>query len=69
MARQQPFEIDYGRIRDMIQEAILETGAGQNVIAMDGRIVGETVEPYSSRATRMRQQRSAKGRTARLVMG
>ena len=53
----------------MIQEAILETGAGQNVIAMDGRIVGETVEPYSSRATSMRQQRSAKGRTARLVMG
>jgi hypothetical protein len=69
--RQQPFfdmEAMRGIISEAVSEAIEQTGAGQNVIAMDGQIVGETVEPYSSRATRMRQQRSVKGRTARLVM-
>ena len=63
-----PFEMDYGQIKDAMVEAIEETGAGQNVIAMDGQIVGETVEPYTSRATRQRQQKTVKGRTARRVM-
>lgn len=60
--------IDYGAIKTAMTEAITETGAGQNVIAMDGRIVGETTEPYSSRSTRQRAQRTVKGRTSRLVL-
>ena len=68
-ARQQPsFEMDYGAVKDAFVEAIEETGVGQMVMEMDGRAVGETVEPYSSRATRRRQQQSVKGRTGRLVM-
>ncbi|MBQ8109561.1 MAG: hypothetical protein IJ124_05300 [Clostridia bacterium] len=60
--------VDYAAIRDAFVEAIEETGVGYNVIAMDGQIVGETIEPYSSRATAQRQKQSVKGRTARLVM-
>ena len=63
------FEMDYGAMRDAFAEAIEETGVGYSVIAMDAQIVGETVEPYSSRATAQRQKQSVKGRTARLVMG
>ena len=36
---------------------------------MDKEVVGQTVEPATSRATRQRQQQTVKGRTARLVMG
>ena len=62
-------ETDYDRIKAAFVEAIEETGLGDMVMAVDGRILGETVEPYSSRATRQRQQQTVKGRTSRLVMG
>ena len=60
--------VDYAAMRDAFAEAIEQTGLGDMVMAVDGQIMGETLEPYSSRATRQRQQRSIKGRAARLVM-
>ncbi len=63
------FVLDYDRVRDAFVEAIEETGVGNMVMQMDKEIVGETLEPVTSRATRQRQQRSVKGRTARLVIG
>jgi hypothetical protein len=68
-ARAQGFEMDYGLMREAFVEAIEETGVGNMVMVMEKEIVGETLEPVTSRATRQRQQRSVKGRTARLVMG
>ena len=61
-------EMDYDQMKNAFVEAIEETGIGDLTLAMDGRVVGETVEPYSSRATRQRQQKTVKGRTSRLVM-
>ena len=61
-------DLDYDQIKNAFVEAIEETGVGDLTLAMDGQIVGETVEPYSSRATRQRQQKTVKGRTSRLVM-
>ncbi len=63
------FEIDYGQMREAFIEAIEETGVGNMVMQMDKEVVGETLEPVTSRATRQRQQRYVKGRTARLVIG
>ena len=61
-------EVDYAAVRDAFAEAIEQTGMGYIVVAMDAQVVGESVEPYSSRATTLRQQRSVAGRSARLVM-
>ena len=60
---------DYDQMKTAFMEAIEETGAGQHIFQIDKKTVGESVEPYTSRATRQRQQQSVKGRTARLVMG
>ena len=62
-------EVDYDRIRSAFVEAIEETGVGDMVMYMDREVVGQTLEPVTSRATRWRQSQSVKGRTARLVMG
>ena len=63
------YEPDYNRIRGIIVEAIEETGVGDMVMYMDREVVGQTLEPVTSRATRWRQSQSVKGRTARLMMG
>ena len=39
-----------------------------NTIALDGRVVGEAIEPAVSRATYRRAAKSATGRAARMVL-
>lgn len=59
--------IDYDRLGQAVASAMAGTGLGNSQIILDGRMVGETVEPYASRATYQRTQRSIRGRMARLV--
>ena len=65
---QPQLQIDYDAIGEAVAEANRSTGLGTAVMEMDGKIVGETTEPYSSRASYHRSQKSVKGRTSRLVM-
>ena len=66
--QQQAAPFDYAAMKDAMAQAITETGAGQSIMVMDGRIVGETTEPYSSRASYQRSQKTIKGRASRLIM-
>jgi hypothetical protein len=60
--------IDYDMLADAVARANEAAGLGNAVVAMDKRIVGETIEPYSSRAGLLRGQRSVKGRANRMIM-
>ena len=66
---QQGGQIDYAAIGEAVANAYQEAGLGNMVVAIDGRVAGETTEPYSSQATRRRGQKSVKGRTSRLILG
>ena len=61
-------QIDYDELANAVVRGNEAAGLGNAVIAMDKRIVGETTEPYSSRASMLRSQKSVKGRTSRLVL-
>ena len=61
-------EIDYDRLGDAVAAANRRAGLGNNTIALDGRVVGETIEPAVSRATYRRAAKSATGRAARMVL-
>ena len=61
-------EIDYDRLADAVAAANRRAGLGNSTIALDGRTVGETIEPVVSRATYRRAAKSATGRAARMVL-
>jgi len=63
----QAFEIDYERLGDAVADSFIRKGIGDTVIEMDGREVGRTVEPSVSRETYERANRTAAGRSARMV--
>ena len=65
--REQQMAIDYDAIGSAVAEANRSTGLGTAIFEIDGKVAGETLEPYSSRATRQRTQKTVKGRTSRLV--
>ena len=61
-------EIDYDRLGDAVANSFIRKGIDRTVITMDGRAVGQTVEPSVSRASYLRSQKNVKGRAARLVL-
>ena len=61
-------EIDYDRLGDAVANSFIRKGIDRTVITMDGRTVGETIEPAVSRATYRRAAKSATGRAARMVL-
>ena len=61
-------EIDYDRLGDAVANSFIRKGIDRTVITMDGRTVGQTVEPSVSRASYLRSQKNVKGRAARLVL-
>ena len=60
--------IDYDALAEAVARGNESAGLGNAVIAMDKKIVGATTEPYSSRASLQRSQRTVKGRTSRMVL-
>ena len=60
--------IDYDRLGDAVADSFIRKGIDRTVITMDGRTVGQTVEPSVSRASYLRGQTNVKGRAARLVL-
>lgn len=64
----QQTQIDYDRLGDAVADSLERRGVGRAVVQMDGRIVGETVEPSVSIATQRRASRSISGRAARMVL-
>ncbi len=61
--------IDYDAIKQVMVEAIRETGAGRAVITMNGRVVGETTEPYTNQAAYQRSMRTISGRSGMVMVG
>lgn len=60
--------IDYAKLGDAVADSFEKRGLGKSVIAMDKRIVGETVEPSVSKATAQRAGKTVSGRTSRMVL-
>ena len=60
--------IDYDALADAVARANESAGLGHQVIAVDKRVLGETAEPYSSRASLQRTRKTIKGRNAAMVM-
>lgn len=61
-------QIDYERLGEAVAEANRRAGLGHTVLDVDGRRMGETLEPAVSRATYQRAGRSVTGRAARMVL-
>ena len=61
-------QIDYERLGEAVAEANRRAGLGNATIAVDGKVLGHTLEPSVSRATHQRAAKSANGRAARMVL-
>lgn len=61
-------QIDYERLGEAVAEANRRAGLGHTVLDVDGRRMGEALEPAVSRATYQRAGRSVTGRAARMVL-
>ncbi|MEE1440957.1 MAG: phage tail tape measure protein [Christensenellales bacterium] len=61
-------QIDYERLGEAVAEANRRAGLGKAVLDVNGKRMGETLEPSVSRATYQRAGRTVTGRAARMVL-
>lgn len=61
-------QLDYDRIGAAVARANRQAGLGNTVISVDGRVLGQTLEPSVSRASYNRMTSTAAGRASRLAV-
>ena len=62
------FMIDYDLLAEAVARGNADAGLGSATIALDKRVVGGTLEPYTSRAGYIRGQKTVRGRMARMTI-